>query len=297
MNEQQQLLAAIMNDKGDDTVRLVYADWLQEHGQEERADFIRVQCELAKYQSITLSKKDALALATDEGYRDYVMHTSHGVEIFSRSRNAEYGLPERMHGVNIYVKDVEDSGFDSMSRIRDHWYRSERKELVTRERDILTGKGREWVGTILGNVCRGSGLNWNWDRGFINIITCTAEDFIAHADEIYWHPKQVIATHVDGIHELRRPCPLTAQPLTKVVLTTVPDIAPLIETVNHPWKDSVEIRATATLGGMKFTNSCRVSGREIGQRNIDVMQVATRQLTEELHPRYLLPKRYEGIEF
>jgi len=32
----------------DDTPRLVYADWLDEHGDPDRAEFIRVQCELAK---------------------------------------------------------------------------------------------------------------------------------------------------------------------------------------------------------------------------------------------------------
>jgi uncharacterized protein (TIGR02996 family) len=31
----------------DDAPRLVYADWLQDHGQEDRAEFIRVQCRLA----------------------------------------------------------------------------------------------------------------------------------------------------------------------------------------------------------------------------------------------------------
>ena len=31
-----------------DTARLVYADYLQENGQETRARFIRVQCELAR---------------------------------------------------------------------------------------------------------------------------------------------------------------------------------------------------------------------------------------------------------
>jgi uncharacterized protein (TIGR02996 family) len=31
----------------DDAPRLIYADWLQDHGEEERAEFIRVQCELA----------------------------------------------------------------------------------------------------------------------------------------------------------------------------------------------------------------------------------------------------------
>jgi uncharacterized protein (TIGR02996 family) len=33
---------------GDDTPRLILADWLDEHGRGERAEFIRVQCELAR---------------------------------------------------------------------------------------------------------------------------------------------------------------------------------------------------------------------------------------------------------
>lgn len=41
------MLAGIRSDKADDLKRLVLADWLEEHGQTERAEFIRVQCELA----------------------------------------------------------------------------------------------------------------------------------------------------------------------------------------------------------------------------------------------------------
>jgi uncharacterized protein (TIGR02996 family) len=41
-------LRAICEEPDDDTHRLVYADWLDEHGQPERAEFIRVQCALAK---------------------------------------------------------------------------------------------------------------------------------------------------------------------------------------------------------------------------------------------------------
>jgi len=40
-------LAAIRANLDDDTPRLVYADWLQEQGNEARAEFIRVECELA----------------------------------------------------------------------------------------------------------------------------------------------------------------------------------------------------------------------------------------------------------
>jgi uncharacterized protein (TIGR02996 family) len=45
------LLRAILNDTEDDAVRLVYADWLEDHGQSERAEFIRGQIELARLEA------------------------------------------------------------------------------------------------------------------------------------------------------------------------------------------------------------------------------------------------------
>jgi len=41
-------LADIIAHPDDDSVRLIYADWLDEQGQGERAEFIRAQCEFAK---------------------------------------------------------------------------------------------------------------------------------------------------------------------------------------------------------------------------------------------------------
>lgn len=41
------LLRAVLEDPADDCRRLVYADWLEENGQPERAEFVRVQVELA----------------------------------------------------------------------------------------------------------------------------------------------------------------------------------------------------------------------------------------------------------
>jgi uncharacterized protein (TIGR02996 family) len=38
----------ILEEPDDDTHRLVYADWLDEHGDPDRAEFIRVQCELTR---------------------------------------------------------------------------------------------------------------------------------------------------------------------------------------------------------------------------------------------------------
>src|SRR5262245_7353205 len=42
------LLRAILEEPHDDGPRLVYADWLEENGDQARAEFIRVQCELAR---------------------------------------------------------------------------------------------------------------------------------------------------------------------------------------------------------------------------------------------------------
>lgn len=46
--EYRAFLARIIASPTDDLPRLVYADWLDEHGEAERAEFIRVQCELEK---------------------------------------------------------------------------------------------------------------------------------------------------------------------------------------------------------------------------------------------------------
>jgi uncharacterized protein (TIGR02996 family) len=48
MSDREALLAAILANPDEDTPRLMFADWLDEHGQPERAEFIRVQIELAR---------------------------------------------------------------------------------------------------------------------------------------------------------------------------------------------------------------------------------------------------------
>jgi len=48
MTDEEALLQAIHDAPEDHGPRLVYSDWLEEHGNSERAEFIRVQCELAR---------------------------------------------------------------------------------------------------------------------------------------------------------------------------------------------------------------------------------------------------------
>ena len=53
MSERDELLAAIISEPQDDVVRLVFADWLEEHGEADRAEFIRIQIELARRADFT----------------------------------------------------------------------------------------------------------------------------------------------------------------------------------------------------------------------------------------------------
>lgn len=46
MNDSEALLRAICRHPDEDAPRLIYADWLQEHGNEARAELIRVECAL-----------------------------------------------------------------------------------------------------------------------------------------------------------------------------------------------------------------------------------------------------------
>jgi uncharacterized protein (TIGR02996 family) len=59
--ERRAFLAAIVAAPEDDTPRLVFADWLDEHGEHDRAEFIRLGCQQAR-----LDEDDPRHAALDE---------------------------------------------------------------------------------------------------------------------------------------------------------------------------------------------------------------------------------------
>jgi uncharacterized protein (TIGR02996 family) len=58
LSQHEAFLRAIFDAPEDDTPRLVYADFLQENGEDDRAEFIRVQCEMWQVQSLFLKDKE-----------------------------------------------------------------------------------------------------------------------------------------------------------------------------------------------------------------------------------------------
>ena len=58
MNDRERFLAAICAVPQDDHPRRAFSDWLEEHGEVERAEFIRVQCRIAALDEELQSDED-----------------------------------------------------------------------------------------------------------------------------------------------------------------------------------------------------------------------------------------------
>jgi uncharacterized protein (TIGR02996 family) len=79
VNHEDAFLADIIEHPDDDAPRLVFADWLEDHGQPERAEFIRLQCEVE-----TLSPADLRHTALEK--RAAAIEKKHGKEWLSPLR-------------------------------------------------------------------------------------------------------------------------------------------------------------------------------------------------------------------
>ena len=59
MTDREALLAAVRESPDDDLPRLVFADWLEEHGEAERSAFIRAQVEASRAEPFSPAARDA----------------------------------------------------------------------------------------------------------------------------------------------------------------------------------------------------------------------------------------------
>lgn len=183
--EQVEFVKGICTVPDDDTRRVVYADWLQEHGEPERAEFIRVQ---------VVYDRD-----------------------FDPSEHAPRGLDLRRRLIEL----LRHAGSSS------YWWAD------------LPGKYRTTDPSVMG-ITTADGWLYSLRRGFVSAVTCTAAEWLAHADRLYWHPGQkvkcpdcVSGTHghwetkcdtCEGKAVIDRPFPTDPlpHPITAVRLTTLP---------------------------------------------------------------------------
>lgn len=206
MSDRTAFMQKICECPEDDTARLVFADWLEEYGGEsERAEFIRVQVESARVDEMV---QKAAQMMLDEEHKK-------GRELFAAAPGTPLWNLRRQHELLTPPRRTEWAGDGFRPLIYDH----------IAERTLYDRRD-------LPEHC----IEFN--RGFVHQVTCESADWLTHCDQIFWHPSQTVMCgykcnippwcgkcRVNGFPTGRipRPCPETAQPITRVVLTTVPE--------------------------------------------------------------------------
>jgi uncharacterized protein (TIGR02996 family) len=156
MTDHDAMLAAVIAEPGDDTVRLAYADWIEEHGgQSERAEFIRLRIRIARLQA-----------------------------------DCRCGSCVRLRGGGQH-----HNGPCAVDKERDELPdgRSQQAHLRRRERELLQSAGNPWMedgkqwlpeSWPFDAAKDGTQMRWDWARGFVFSISLPWTLWRAHAAAI-----------------------------------------------------------------------------------------------------------------
>jgi uncharacterized protein (TIGR02996 family) len=144
LTSEADLLAGVLAAPDDDAPRLVYSDWLEEHGRPERAEFIRLQCLIASLPE----QHRAFSLRRCEG---------HGW--------LEQTCPECRPFTTKYRQELHAREVALLRAHRAEWF-----PLW----DVL------WE--ALETHWHGLSEPAEFRRGFVERLFCTAHDFLTHVD-------------------------------------------------------------------------------------------------------------------
>ncbi len=199
-SEERAFLAKILAEPEDDTVRLVYADWLDENGQGDRAEFIRLQIELSKPLARQFSDSGAVEAARKR--QD---------ELLARHSREWRGYP-----LDLTLRVGDTMG------VRDY------------ATQLAPGAG---------DLYR---VNSYWSRGFVEKVRLSSEEFLGgpceRCQETGWveidyniqtNCKACKSGRASGLANAI----FAAHPVTKVVLTSVPQGLVLSEVQYTRWHD------------------------------------------------------------
>lgn len=263
------------------------ADWFQENGDEHRAEFVRAQVAMHKYTHVTISHNDARRLANSRDMHDYLQQSFWPLRSMIHYKNAQWGLPQSVCGVEITIADAPDTGFDCIVRFKSHISHDEHRTLKDKAREACGphvdgqygDRWWQWFGQyVWGNYNEHTGHGgFKVSRGFVEQVSCPASSWVKNADDAYWHP------------ECDKPCPPTAQPIRRAVVTA-DDLA--VDVTVEQSSVSPDLRKIygRMAGGGKVWTTSRMSYTE---RIADM----TRIVREQLSARRLFPRTYKGVEF
>jgi uncharacterized protein (TIGR02996 family) len=240
------LLRAILAEPPEDMHRLRYADWLEEHAGE--VECRNTGCERGRI----WTGMDGMKWIPCPDC------SGSGRVPDSRRERAEFIRVQVELANPRWPDHAERCGRDCAPECP-HWdYSFRLGTLRRRERELSWGHGRHWLPACLGSPgamdtatgewCHPGGVKSLFRRGFVESVACPAAAWLEHGDALYWRPGQTEECFVCGGSSVidsggtlpwgepamddcpncdkgrvPRPCPPTAQPVTRVRLTTRPD--------------------------------------------------------------------------
>lgn len=161
MTDREALLAAVLQSPDDDTPRLMFADWCEENGETERAEFIRVQIEASRCVPCG------------------------GSGVVSKGRSRFRGVPLAPGQALILPGDAVFQCEGCSGALR-------------RERELFeqSPQTHVWFGAVIRLAKMGSDwyehLKW-FSRGFIDPVTCSWSDWLANEKAIRReHPVRMV---------------------------------------------------------------------------------------------------------
>jgi uncharacterized protein (TIGR02996 family) len=220
VTEHAAFIAAICSDRADDTVRLVFADWLEENS---------IETDCAAGCGISLAEYNTVF---DPSLRRYVKcphcHGTGRIPDGRRNRAAFVRVQcelARLHDDadpkrGVYF--IDGQGHYAATPERRRYEELQRREQELWMNDV--GRAENWPSAFdkvyLQLPAPTNAMLGLVSRGFVSALSCTWDAFSEHADALFWHP--------DQLHRGKpRPCPETAQPLERVTLTTMPNATAL----------------------------------------------------------------------
>lgn len=223
MTTGDRLLADILAHPDDDTPRLIYADWLDEHGDDpERAELIRLQCELATFAPVS----------------DRVCLTITNVAINQEWDPFDCRPKVRITGTSFVPMCVCVGNFVSiksdppgycanycfLESIEPRWNGSDTRYaritawelpeppptrqdvLMRRACELVYQYGFRWIMGNYSQIRLGVDTSWaqdphSWRRGFVESVIMPGDSWVKHADAILaLHPvREVTLTSDPGV--------------------------------------------------------------------------------------------------
>lgn len=166
------LFRAICEEPWEDTPRLIYADWLEEHDDALRAEFIRVQVELAR-------STDKNRIVELEERSDWLRSESAGQ--WTRGSPTQRGVRIGINMQRGFYHHVTFDGQDAFARFADEVFAWAPIDTVS-----LWNESRRSLQKLLNSryasrLLRLSLSSSNGDRGCLAIAACTR---LAHLEEL-----------------------------------------------------------------------------------------------------------------